>query len=51
MHLSIVMLGSKSQPHLSFKDCAIIIYSIYITKDGGAYYHISFKDYFQMKQV
>lgn len=35
MHLSIVMLGSKSQLHLAFKDCAIIIYSIYITEDGG----------------
>lgn len=32
MHLTIVMLGSKSQPHLAFKDCAIIIYSLYITE-------------------
>lgn len=35
MHLSIVMLGSKSQSHLALKDCTIIINSIYITEDGG----------------
>lgn len=29
------MLDSKSQPHLAFKDSAIIIYSIYIPEDGG----------------
>lgn len=29
------MLDSKSQPHLAFKDSAIIIYSIYIPDGGG----------------
>lgn len=51
MQLSIVMLGSKSPPRLAFKDCAIIIYSIYIMEDGGVYHQISFKDYFQMEQL